>query len=88
MSTNTKNDNKGYSFIIYCFIIQPEPPAKGTESAIDRLSYDEAEFLNSVKNGKNAVLSAAGQKSVSSTSAGILKYKYFRVFCLTFSIPL
>jgi len=47
--------------------------ASSSESPMDRSSYDESEFLNSVKNGKNAVLSAAGQKSISSSTNAALK---------------
>lgn len=55
---------------IYIFLYQAEASST-MEGSLDRCSYDDTEFLNSVKNGKNAVLSAAGQKS-SSASAGRL----------------
>ena len=51
------------------------------EGSLDRCSYDDTEFLNSVKNGKNAVLSAAGQKSSTSTaSAGSYSKSMFSEF--------
>lgn len=48
--------------------------AESSTSACEHSVYDEAEFLNSVKNGKNAVLSAVIQKGTAgaggSTSLG------------------
>ena len=37
----------------------------------DRCPYDDAEFLNSVKNGKNAVLTAASQKGLGTTTVTV-----------------
>lgn len=39
--------------------------------AHDRCPYDDAEFLNSVKNGKNAVLTAASQKGMSTATVAV-----------------
>ena len=50
------------------FFLQKEPLPSVSDSLTDGCSYDELDFMNSVKNGKNAVLSAVGQKGGPSTS--------------------
>lgn len=41
-----------------------------SDSLTEGCSYDELDFLNSVKNGKNAVLSAVGQKGAAASTSG------------------
>ena len=47
------------------FTVQADPSSGTVDLTHERCLYDDAEFLNSVKNGKNAVLSAASQKAAS-----------------------